>query len=226
VKFETAFQRAFGRYPTRSEVEEVERICDAFGMQDNDALKHIAALLGFYHAHLRLYPGQCLTGVQQWFGSPEGCAALGKALRAASSSTEGGSSTEPRPAPAFPPPLPSAVSDARHWVTLGGLATASNAFSGALGMLVGAALSGRQPCWVPRYGTDLITIALVGAPMGWVVLLSLIVPAYLGASWGWRCGVDLRRSLGERGIGWAACGSIAIFVMAWATLITRYLLNG
>jgi hypothetical protein len=92
-------------------------------------------------------------------------------------------------------------------------------------MLVGAALSGRQPCWIPRDGADLITIALVGAPMGWVCLLSLIVPAYFGASWGWRCGIDTRRSTSERCIGWAAAASIAIFVLGWATLITRYVLN-
>ena len=220
MKFETAFLRAFGRAPTRSEVDEVERICDAFGVQDDDALKHIAALLGFYHAQLRLYPGQCVTGVQQWFGSAEGSAALGKALRAASSATE----RSPSPAPPPPPPPPPAVTDTRHWVTLGGLITASNTIAGALGMLVGAALSGRQPCWLPS-GADPLTVGLVGAPMGWVVLLSLMVPAYLGASWGWRCGSDSRLPTSERCVGWAAAASIAIFVLGWATLITRYVLN-
>jgi hypothetical protein len=187
-------------------------------VRDNDALKAIAGLLEYYHTHLRVYPGQCTSAVQQWLGSPDGTAALGRALRAASS-IERHSSAAANPSRAV-------ATDARHWVTLAGLATASSAISGALGMLVGSILSGRQPCWVPRGAADRVTTSLLGAPMSWGFLLSLLIPAYFGAAWGWRRGVDTTHSPGERGLGWATAAVITGFVLVWGALITRLMLNG
>lgn len=219
MKFETAFHRAWGRPPTRAEVASVDRVCDAFEVRDNDALKAIAGLLEYYHTHLRVYPGQCTTAVQQWLGSPDGAAALGRALRAASSPSEQHSAAAAKTSGPV-------TTDALHWVTLGGLATASSAISGALGMLVGSVLSGRQPCWVPRDAGDLLTISLLGAPMGWVFLLPLLVPAYFGAAWGWRRGLATTCSPGERWLGWATAAAITAFVLAWGALSARLVLHG
>lgn len=219
MKFETAFYRAWGRAPTKAEIANVERVCDAFEVRDNDALKAIAGLLEYYHSHLRVYPGQCTTAVQQWLGSADGAAALRRALSATSSPSSQRRSAETETSHVR------TVSDAR-WVPLAALATASSALSGALGMLAGSALSGRQPCWVPRGTVDRVIASVLGAPMGWVFLLPLLVPAYFGAVWGWRRGVSTTCSLSERWIGGATAAAIAVGVLVWVALTTRLVLHG
>lgn len=185
MKYETAFQRAWGRAPTRAEVASVERVCDAFEVRDNDALKAIAGLLEYYHTHLRAYPGQCTTAVQQWLGSPDGVAALGRALQTASSSRDQLSSIEANtPRPRMPNTLQAA--------TRGRAALAPSAISGALGMLVGSILSGRPPLWVARDAADRVAIHVLDAPLGWVFLLPLLPLVYFGAAWVWRRGVDAK----------------------------------
>lgn len=229
MKFETAFANAWGRAPTRAEVARAQRVCDAFEVRDNDALKAIVGLLEFYDSQYRSYPGRCAeaasASVKQWFGSADGEAAFFRALHAAAGSVSA------LPSPARPIPSPNAVVETAarrelYWVTLGGLATASNAIAGGLGVIVGTGLSGGHPCWVPRDAASSVAATLIGAPLGWVVFLSLLVPAHYGAVWGWRCGRDRNRTAQERWLGWAALATIACFVLGWAGLITRLVLHG
>ena len=219
MKFETAFRRAWGRSPTRAEVASVERVCDAFEVQDNDALKAIAGVLEYYHTHLRAYPGQCTTAVQLWLGSPEGAAALARAMRTTSSPGE-------LPSPASANTSRASPTDPLHWVTLAAFAMASSSISGVLGMLVGSVLSGRQPCWVPRGTRDLITVSLLGAPMGWIFLLPLLVATYFGVAWGWRRGVDPKCATGSRWLGWATAAAITAVALSWGALVTRLMIRG
>jgi hypothetical protein len=53
MRFEAAFQKAFGRAPTPLELERVRRVVDAFEVRDNDALVSIAGLLEFYGGESR-----------------------------------------------------------------------------------------------------------------------------------------------------------------------------
>jgi len=221
MKFATAFHRAFGRAPTAAEVASVERVCDAFEVRDNDALKAVAGVLEYYHAHLRVYPGQCTTAVQSWLRSAEGVAALGSVLQAASSSCEAQATP-----PAAPPQSP-AGGAVRGWMLLGAFATASSALSGVLGVLAGVALSGRQPCWTARgAAVDRLIVSLIGAPAGWVLLLPLLAPACWGVKWGFEHARNARHSLVERVLGWATAVAVTGFVLVWGTLVARVLVEG
>jgi hypothetical protein len=216
VKLETAFQRAFGRAPTRAEVEQIERICDAFGVQDNDALKHIAALFGFYHAHLRLYPEQCVTGVRQWLASPEGgVAMISAAIRSTPTVSE-------RPSPPPPPaPVDVAAVDRRQlvWVTLAGFGVTSLMLFGSVCMALGARLAGGSPCWVPRNAQQSVAANLVLAPFGWLALLAVFVPGIYAGAWGWRRGRDSGRPSRERVTGWAAFAAITAAFAGWIAFL-------
>jgi hypothetical protein len=53
MRFEAAFQKAFGRAPTLLELERVRLVVDAFEVRDNDALVSIAGLLEFYGSESR-----------------------------------------------------------------------------------------------------------------------------------------------------------------------------
>lgn len=216
MKFETAFTNAWGRPPTRAEVERVERVCAAFDVKDNDALKAICGLLEFYDGQFRLYPRLCADAVKRWLNSPEATASLLRAAPAPSSASE-----HPYPA------LASArrdelTGDARrelYWVTLAALATASSAVTGALGMVVGARLAGDRPCWVAADAAGSVLANLLGAPTGWVVFLALVVPAYYAANWGWQRGRDAQRVPRERWLGWMAFAGITASTLGWLILV-------
>ena len=214
MKFSTAFHRAFGRAPTPAEVASVERVCDAFEVRDNDALKAVAGVLEYYHAHLRVYPGQCTTAVQSWLRSADGVAALSSALRAASSPSES--------APKSP-----TGGDVRGLSLLGAVTTASSALSAVLGVLAGVALSGRQPCWTAKGAAmDRVLVTLVNVPAGWVLLLPLLAPAWWGVRWGVQHARNRRHSTVERMLGWATTAAVAGFVIVWGTVVARVLLEG
>jgi len=195
---EAAFAKAWGREPTRLERERIRRLQSAFAIEENDALLTIAMVLEFYDGVFRLYPGRCADSasdaVKRWLESAEAKAILQKAV------TLPCAAGEPSPTPALPTmAAASSTADSRrelYWVTLGGLATASSAISGALGMVVGSSVSARPSCWASA--SNSLAVQLLGAPMGWVVFLSLIVPAYYWASWGWRRGSDSKQTRRER----------------------------
>jgi fermentation-respiration switch protein FrsA (DUF1100 family) len=223
---EEAFFKAWGRAPTRVERDRIRRLQAAFAIDENDALLTIAMVLEFYDGQFRLYPGQCAEGaataVQRWLASPEGTALLSRALRAASPERE----LPARVLASAPADVRS--NDARrelYWVYLGGLATASSAMAGALGMIVGAVLSGRHPCWVPRDAASSLAANLIGAPMGWVLFIGLLVPAQNAAAWAWRRGRDERVPMRDRWIGWGALAGVTFSVVSWAVLVLRLVLS-
>jgi hypothetical protein len=53
MRFEAAFEKAFGRTPTAAELDRFRRVSDAFEVRDNDALMAIAGLLQFYDGSFR-----------------------------------------------------------------------------------------------------------------------------------------------------------------------------
>lgn len=224
---EEAFCRAWGREPSRAERERLRRLQTAFEIDENDALLTIAMVLEFYDGHFRVYPSKCADaasfGVKRWLESPEGVAAIQRALAAPSSASARSSS--PALTGASPDMLSSEARRELYWVTLGGLATASSALCGAFGMVVGARLSGQHPCWVAPSAASSVIANLVGAPTGWVVFLALFVPAYYAARWGWQQGCDRQRAQRERWLGWVALVAVAASVLGWVMLISRLALQ-
>ena len=80
MKFETAFEKAWGRKPTPLEIERVRLVCDAFEVRDNDALLSIAGLLEFYDGNYRQFGGQFLKALDARFASAD--ARLGSSIEA------------------------------------------------------------------------------------------------------------------------------------------------
>lgn len=223
---EEAFRRAWGREPARAELERLRRLQTAFEIDENDALLTIAMVLEFYESHFRAYPGKCAdaasSSIKRWLESSEGIAALQRASGGCRLSNAG-------PSPALSGRVPDAFSSETrreiYWVTLGGLATATSAVSGALGMVVGAASAGRYPCWVPHDAATSMAASVVGAPMGWLVLLALLVPSYYAARWGWCRGRESSRSSSERWLGWASFAAVVSSTIGWAVLVVRVALT-
>jgi hypothetical protein len=223
---EEAFRRAWGREPARAELERLRRLQNAFEIDENDALLTIAMVLEFYESHFRVYPGKCAdaasNGIKRWLESSEGIATLQRAAGGRRSSSDAAS---PALSGAAPDALSSEARREIYWVTLGGLATATSAVSGALGMVVGAASAGRYPCWVPQDAATSVAANVVGAPMGWLVLLALLVPSYYAARWGWCRGRESHRRSSERSLGWASFAAVVISTIGWAVLIVRVTLT-
>lgn len=65
MKFESAFEKAWGRRPSADELVEIQRVKDGFDVQDNDALLTIAGLLLWYRREYRRIPDQCAEAVRQ-----------------------------------------------------------------------------------------------------------------------------------------------------------------
>lgn len=193
VTLEATLRKAWGRDPTRLELERIQRLRDAFGIGDNDAFLTIAAVLEFYDGLYRRYPDRCAEAAQRAIRQCLHSPAIGSKLTHSNADPE------------------------LHRVMLACVATAFSVLLCAVSMVVGAR---GAPFWaVERSGSMVSTAAatILGAPAGWVVLIVLVVPAGYAGAWGWaraRSAEGLARVAGVAAIAGVACG-----VAGWLALI-------
>lgn len=214
MKLDAAFRRAWGRPLTRQESERIGRLREAFDIGENDAFLTIAAVLEFYDGIYRQYPDRCAEAVAEAFRKHGPLPSPGSRESATGSGA---------PAPA------SSARDATQrelrWIAILALAVTAAVLVGVLGMAVGATIQARGalPCWAPTGSSVPSTLASVvlRAPAGWIVLLSLWVPACSAAAWGWTRGRNVSRTARERGLGWAALVAVGLALPGWLLLLSR-----
>lgn len=195
MDFSSAFEKAFGRAPTRAELDKVQRVQHAFGVADNDALMTIAGFFVFHEssAQEHLQEGarlvQTVVREERRRCSPSAHAsadALGKWLVAAS---------------------------------VAGMWVISTALVSGLALTIGASMNRGHPCWVPESTSDRIGVSVLGAPTGWLVLLGAIVPGLSAGAWALARGIDGYNSTSQRWLGWAACVGIGVALLSLLALV-------
>lgn len=194
---EAAFFKAWGRAPSRAELERIRRLQTAFSIDENDALLTIAMVLEFYDGIFRLYPGKCAEAVKQ---------AIKESLPPAAAAHVPTSASSSLPSPAsyqLSDPSPRSDPHAHDWVTLGGLTATFLILFGA-GIAIGAALA--------RHG-DLGSLAFPAA--GIVAPIPLV---YVG-TWGWGRIRHATSASNERRLGWVAVAAAGVAVFAWLLLL-------
>jgi hypothetical protein len=196
MTLQAALRKAWGREPTRAEVDRIERVRDAFDVGENDAFITIAAVLEFYDALYRRYPDQCANATR-------------KAIRE--------SLCSPR---LFPKALDHSGSEHEaQRVTLACLGAAFSVLIAALGMAVGAR---GAPLWTVGHSGSPVAAAIasvLGAPAGWVILVVLLVPAGYAAIQGYTRARQVGSGWQERARGAALVAAVALAVIGWLALL-------
>ena len=193
---QAALRRAWGREPTRIELERILRVREAFDIGENDAFLTIAAVLEFYDALYRQYPDRCAEATR-------------RAIREGLHSP--GSSSNAR--------VPSGNDLEFDRVTIACLGAAFSVLLGALGMAVGAR---GAPFWLdgrPRTAVAGAVSSVLGAPAGWILLLVMLVPVGYA---GFRGCARARRAASEwreRALGAAAASGVGLALVGWLVLL-------
>lgn len=213
MNIETALAKALGRMPTAEERERLLRLREAFDIRDNDALWALVGVNEFYNSLLRQYPDKCAVAARQ---AMRECWASGTVSR-----PPNGQSTLPAPAPARGSQSPMSAESLReqYWVIFGCMAMAACLVSSGLALFVGPTLAGNYPCWVPRSTASSIAVSLLGAPLGWLVVVVSLVPSGYALCWGWRRGRDAALPRRSRAAGWSALAAISCIAVVWLVLL-------
>jgi hypothetical protein len=152
TSLETAFLKAWGRPPTRIERERIQRLRDAFSIDENDAFLTIVMVLEFYDGVFRLYPDKCAAAVR---------VTIKECLSRLAA--------PPSPTPA--PHLSTSIADkASDWIALGGLVITFMVLVG-VGMVTGAALVAQSKGLTSLAGTAAwlvpVIVLVYGGAWGW-----------------------------------------------------------
>lgn len=199
MNIESALAKALERVPTLEEKQRLLRLRDAFDIRDNDALWALVGVQEYYNALQRQHPERSAAAVRQ--ALKEGLSQLAGPL--------------PSPGPGARPAPRSGEGKELY----GCIVAASHSLTAALGMLVGAQLTGGHPCWVERTAASSIAVNLLAAPLGWLVSLLLLVPAAHAAAWGWRRGREKSRPPLQRAVGWSVVAAIGGSLCVWGVLL-------
>jgi hypothetical protein len=222
VKVEESFARAVGRPPSDAERERLYRLRDALDLRDNDALWTVVMALEHYDSLYRAYPARLGEETAKAIESARSAfqaAAAAEAAKVQASLAQQVAKTSvelARKMAARPVGWPWLTAVAGAVVLFGGVCVAG-----------GAALQGARPFWVQPHSQShgpLLAIlgAVLGAPAGWMVFLSLVPAAVLGARAGW----DLARSeegLAAGAVGWALLIGSALGALGCVVLLLEIL---
>ena len=72
---------------------------------------------------------------------------------------------------------------------------------------------------VAESASDRVGVSVLGAPTGWLILLSAVVPGVFAGAWALARGIDGHTSTSQRWLGWAACLGISVALLSLLALV-------